>query len=184
MPNWCWNDVTITHDNSKVIERFVQGFNKGALFAEFIPCPIRRDKPDLSKFNLPRWEREFSEAMICSSEILDWSCDNWGTKWDTGKPQGDTLEIINPNRIHLIFATAWGHPIPIFDHWVDSGCQVRAEFSGSFSPVDAIYEDKIIKQLKEGGEGWEIVHLEKSRIDYSKFGLTSPASAEKGNQTE
>src|SRR5580704_2792543 len=136
MSTWCLNDVTITHDNPKIIERFVQGFNSEALFGEFIPIPRNLPVPapfDVSSHQhatdyVQRWDRHLHEEAMCWEKLVNWCMRNWGTKWDTGKGEGATMEVTYPNRIRLIFTTE-SHPISILDHWVDIGCQVYAEFS-------------------------------------------------------
>ena len=37
MPNWCINDVTVSHPDRKVIRRLIRGFKRGRLFSEFMP---------------------------------------------------------------------------------------------------------------------------------------------------
>jgi hypothetical protein len=94
MPNWCINDVTVSHQDRKVIRRLIRGFKRGRLFSEFIP-----------------------ERLM-----------EWGTAGDIGRGADSSLGIVDPHTIKLEFETRWAPPIPVFDFWVDIGCQVRGEF--------------------------------------------------------
>jgi hypothetical protein len=47
----------------------------------------------------------------------DWSCCNWGTKWNCSHP-----EILSEDNEHteICYATAWSPPIPIIDRLIDT----------------------------------------------------------------
>ena len=73
MPNWCQNTLTITGDNKPK-------YKKGdELFANYIPRPA-----DIGD----NW--------------YDWSCENWGVKWD---PE---IELVDDDQIS--FFSAWSAP--------------------------------------------------------------------------
>ena len=39
MPNWCNNNLTLTHSDPAMIQRAVTAYQEGKLLQEFIPCP-------------------------------------------------------------------------------------------------------------------------------------------------
>ena len=39
MPNWCDNNLFLTHDDPEIIKRAEDAFNRGELMTEFHPCP-------------------------------------------------------------------------------------------------------------------------------------------------
>lgn len=91
MPNWCSNDLTISGDNTS-IKQFVDdhqlnthedwGSDDG-LFSMKVPLP-----------DTENW--------------YEWSCDNWGTKWDVAE---FLYMDIDEDTITLQFETAWSPPI-------------------------------------------------------------------------
>ena len=87
MPNWCYNTLTLTHTDPTMIQRAVDGYNRGALFHEFVPCP---DNEDWYSFNNA----------------------NWGTKWDVGD-SGFTVEA-GATTVTMTFDTAWSPPVAFY----------------------------------------------------------------------
>jgi hypothetical protein len=126
MPNWCINDVTVSHQDRKVIRRLIRGFKRGRLFSEFIP-----------------------ERLM-----------EWGTAGDIGRGADSSLGIVDPHTIKLEFETRWAPPIPVFDFWVDIGCQVRGEFfQEPDGDLSGTYKNKRIEWAKplppiEGRDYW------------------------------
>jgi len=62
--------------------------------------------PDTSQFTSAEYDQKAMEAWY------DWSCKNWGTKWDISRDAriADNTSARNPSvRIH--FATAWAPPV-------------------------------------------------------------------------
>ena len=39
MPNWCMNNITVSHKSKKKMQRFVDAYNKGGLMNDFNPIP-------------------------------------------------------------------------------------------------------------------------------------------------
>jgi hypothetical protein len=149
MPDWCHNDITVTHEDPKVVRRFVLAFKKGKLFDEFIPCP-----KELLSIKSPCPNKRIAKRMIQQCGAPDWygwRLLNWGTKWDVGRPQGDGLSVVKPGKIHLSVDTAWSPPIAVFDYWVDIGCDVRAKFSEPANEVKGTYKNKFIAAKNDAG---------------------------------
>ena len=126
MPNWCINDVTVSHPDRKVIRRLIRGFKRGRLFSEFMPETL----------------------MEC------------GTAGDIGRGADSSLRTVDPHTIKLEFETRWAPPIPVFDFWVDIGCQVRGEFfQEPDGDLSGTYKNKRIEWAKplppiEGRDYW------------------------------
>jgi hypothetical protein len=122
-------DITITHEDPKVLRRLVRAFNKGRLFDEFIPCPYNLQEPR-------------------QKDWFEWLWINWGTEVDVGRPQGDRLNVVNNKRLKFALETTIGPPIPLLDHWVDMGCHVRAKYSEPECMECGVYKDKMISGEK------------------------------------
>lgn len=111
IPNWCYNTLTVTHEDPAQIQRFVNAAKQGRLFAEFVPLNENGD-----------WE--YGKAV-----------DMWGTKWDISETVFDSDE----NSSHGCFDTAWSPPIEFYDAIVEQGFGVDAlfvepgmEFAGTY----------------------------------------------------
>ena len=61
MPNWCANNLTIEHEDSAIVDRFVKAYERGNTCNEFIPKPEN-----------------------IGDGWWDFCVNNWGTKWDIG----------------------------------------------------------------------------------------------------
>ena len=75
----------------------------------------------------------------------DWSCANWGTKWDAYEVR---VQRLSDTSIYVMMETAWSPPIPIFEKLVELGFEVSAyyldegwNFIGQFECGEAFYFD-------------------------------------------
>ena len=89
MPNWCWNhlEVMCTKEHVAELQKFVEKSTKATKeefsFEGTLPCGDRED-----------W--------------YNWSCENWGTKWDACDSHVNESE---PQCFSVGFDTAWSPPI-------------------------------------------------------------------------
>lgn len=132
MPNWCVNQVHLTHEDPTMIARAIEGFEKGELLNTFIPCPEELndtikgfvgDKQDeleaqqarnIEKYGYPSWY-EFKVA-------------EWGTKWDIGGGYEGQLIRHDANYITLNFDSAWSPPIEAYAKLSELGFLVDAMY--------------------------------------------------------
>lgn len=142
MPNWCGNHLTLTHENPEMITRAITAFKQERLLNEFIPQPA--DTGD-------SW--------------YVWCVDNWGTKWDVGRKDGDGITSSDSNSVSFDFDSAWSPPIRAYEKLMQQGFDVHAtyyepgnNFVGEFDGSDDCYEipetadevaDEIPKHLDE-----------------------------------
>jgi hypothetical protein len=147
MPDFCLNNVTVTNNNPRVIERFVRAFDEVKLFDEFIPLP---DGLKDAEYTADEGEVKRRIKKFGAKDCHEWRTRNWGTKWDTGRILNNRLDIIEPGKIKITMETAWAPPIPVFDHWVDIGCHVRARYSYP-NEGTGTYDDKLITERSKGG---------------------------------
>jgi hypothetical protein len=108
MPNWCANNLTIEHEDSDMVDRFVKAYNEGNTCNEFIP------KPE----NL-------------GDGWWDWCINNWGIKWDIGC-ENDQAHGLKPtrvgNQVTVTFDSAWAPPLGLYKELDKLGFMVNATY--------------------------------------------------------
>ena len=121
MPNWCMNNLTVSHSDKAMVQKFADAYNTGAVCQQFIPMPEGED-----------W--------------YGWNVANWGTKWDFGrdknfddpaevKENGDKYEVtVSPN-------TAWSPPLDFYNHLVKLGYRIHASYFEPGMGFCGIYND-------------------------------------------
>ena len=155
MPNWCRNKLTVSHDDSAVLDRFVKAYNKGTVCKEFIPEP-----------------ENMGEGWY------NWRLNNWGTKWDIGADEGTEKEeryglkaTIVGNEASCSFDSAWSPPIGLYNELELLGFRVVATyfepgmaFCGQYIDGNNIYVEytnanMIPKQI------WDDYNLEEYQLE-------------------
>lgn len=106
MPNWCSNKLYISHNNTDMITRFIDAFNRDETCNEFIPMP---------------------EGYKESGEWYEWSIANWGTKWDIGAARGFCNRTKNCS-VECSFLSAWSPPIGLYEMLDNLGFRVCATY--------------------------------------------------------
>lgn len=163
MPNWCNNNLTLTHSDPDMIRRAAEAFNNGTLLNEFIPIPeeLMTGEEDFA-------DSEASQARIAKYGYRSWYdyCVNeWGTKWDISPYSQITSE--DATQMECSFDTAWSPPIQAYEKLVELGFEVSAlyyepgmNFCGGFETefgdnyydipgtVDAVY-DQIPSEIEQ-----------------------------------
>ena len=124
MPNWCNNTLTLTAASKKEAEELFQHLKKEddegwTFFSFFVPEDWDEDN----------WYWSRVEA--------------WGTKWDASIAD---VNWVSDTDVCLIFDTAWGPPIGVYEAAVEQGWGVHATyyepgmgFVGSFIDGDDEY---------------------------------------------
>jgi hypothetical protein len=101
MPNWCSNNLNLSHDNPDMISRAKKAFEENKFFKEFVPLPEKED------------------------DWYSWCCENWGTKWDVAN---GFVGLEAPKELELGFDTAWSPPIAFYKKMEDLGFTVFASY--------------------------------------------------------
>jgi hypothetical protein len=139
MPNWCNNNIELTHKDPAMLERAKAAFLDGKLLNEFIPLP-----KELEDTTSPA--RETNESLVAKyghSDWYSWCISNWGTKWDIS-PYG--CEIENGQLVGS-FDSPWGPPITAYEKLEELGFEVIAQyhepgmaFAGVYDGFDECYD--------------------------------------------
>ena len=132
MPNWCYNELTLTlNDGGK-------GLNVLQAFSGDEPFNKIRPNPD------GHWD-------------YNWSCENWGTKWDVQVIESHALTKRNGVwLISVTFDSAWSPPHNLYQYisdtypdveldayWEEPGCGQKGTYyahEGMFSNQVEDYE--------------------------------------------
>jgi len=99
MPNWCYNTLTVTHEDPAMMQRLFDAVKAERFFNEFVPNPGGE------------WE-------------YSWSLENWGTKWEANIGDID----LNDGEAQVWFDTAWSPPILFYEKLAQQGFKIDATF--------------------------------------------------------
>lgn len=119
MPNWCRNDVTISHEDPAMIQRMANAKDK--VLQEFYPCPqelldtVSPAPADVAKANIEKYG---------APDWYDWCVNNWGTKWDIGFDDLDVME--DGKTLTASFCSAWSPPIGAYHKLKELGFVINA----------------------------------------------------------
>ena len=108
MPNWCMNNLTISHADLAKVQEFADAYNSGETCQRFIPRPESVNNKDA--FAEDGW--------------YTWNVNHWGTKWDFGKDKLDDPLVVQDGLASISFDTAWSPPIQFYDRLVELGYNV------------------------------------------------------------
>ena len=132
MPNWCNNNLTLTHEDPAMILRAKEALDRGEFLSEFIPVP--QDLKDTVAGSMGEDQREAHEAQQKAnrekygySNWYDFCVAEWGTKWDVG---GDGQTDIHPDgkMLHTTFDSAWSPPVNAYVKLEELGFGVEAMY--------------------------------------------------------
>lgn len=121
MPNWCYNTLSVSHENPEMISKLVDAAKNDSLFDAFVPMP-----EELRNTTAPSPTNEELVAKYGASDWYSWSCNNWGTKWDCSDADASTVD---GKSATVFFNTAWSPPIPFYDALVQMGFSVEATYT-------------------------------------------------------
>lgn len=131
MPNWCNNELTISHADPAMMARFEAAFKEGRMLNEFIPVP-QELRDTLAGYAPEGYERELHEATEALNlkyfgykNWYDFCVNEWGTKWDVGGNDAYISEDFD-GSIHVSFESAWAPPVPAYEIMVEMGFKIKA----------------------------------------------------------
>ena len=146
MPNWCNNNLTLTHEDPAMILRAKEALDRGEFLSEFIPVPAdlqitsgylgngdeqkeleRKTAENVKKYGYGNW--------------YDYCVGEWGTKWDVG---GDGQTDIHPDgkMLHTTFDSAWAPPVNAYDKLTELGFGVNAMYYEGGMAYAGIYDSE------------------------------------------
>lgn len=132
MPNWCYNRVTIEHDDAEKIAKLLEAIKEKRFFNHIVPMPeamrntVSPSAPNHELLNL-----------YGASNWYDWSIAHWGTKWEA---RVEDIEE-DTNCLNLYFETAWGPPIQVYDAMLWQGFRVECFYTEEGMGFAGVYKD-------------------------------------------
>ena len=146
MPNWCNNNLTLTHEDPAMILRAKEALDRGEFLNEFIPVPESLqivagrvgsdEEPDQKEL-----ERRTAENLETHGygNWYDYCVNEWGTKWDVG---GDGIEpSVDGKTLTASFDSAWAPPCAAYEKLLGLGFTVRAYYYEGGMCYAGIWED-------------------------------------------
>jgi hypothetical protein len=175
MPNWCNNNLTLTHKDPAMILRAKEALDRGEFLQEFIPVPEALKivagsvgDPDEQK----ELERKTAEnrKKYGYGNWYDFCVGEWGTKWDVG---GDGQTDIHPDgrMLHTTFDSAWSPPVNAYDKLVELGFGVEAMYYEGGMAYAGTYSDGADEELNLEGMGADEIEQNYPELDEC-FGIS------------
>jgi hypothetical protein len=175
MPNWCNNNLTLTHEDPAMILRAKEALDRGEFLQEFIPVPEdlkivagsvgdgdeqkeleRKTAENREKYGYGNW--------------YDFCVGEWGTKWDVG---GDGQTDVHPDgrMLHTTFDSAWSPPVNAYDKLVELGFGVEAMYYEGGMGYAGSYSDGADEELNLDGMGADEIEQNYPELDEC-FGIS------------
>lgn len=141
MPNWCSNQMKLTHDNPAMMGKAVDNWNSGQFLEKFFPMPheFHVAMPSVEDFKLrthPEYWRKFEEmnkALLLKyfgyESWYEWRLSNWGIKWDIGQHMGDGPTQIDNGVMVVEFESPWGPPLTAYEKLSNLGYKIEAKYN-------------------------------------------------------
>ena len=129
MPNWCMNNLTVSHSDPAKLQEFVDAYNSGKTCEHYLPVPS-------GYYDDERW--------------YDWCIQNWGTKWDFGKREHDDPVAIEGNKVEVSFDTAWSPPVEFYQKLVELDYNIRGSYFEPGMSYCGIWDNGIDNYIEYG----------------------------------
>jgi hypothetical protein len=132
MPNWCLNNLYISHSDPAKLQEFVDAYNSGHTCEHYLPVPKKEDG-------------------TVFDDWYDWCINNWGTKWDFGRDEYYDPAKIEGGNVVVSFNTAWSPPIQFYEKLVELDYNVRGSYFEPGMAYCGIWDNGIDNYIEYGG---------------------------------
>lgn len=126
MPNWCNNNITISHPDRSKMESLVVAIKEGKFLNHIIPVP--EELKGTTAPNRDELSAEELRAKYGASDWYDFCTSRWGTKWDVDAYDPDAVVLDDTNTVSFGFDSAWAPPTGIYETMVEQGYSVQAQY--------------------------------------------------------
>ena len=179
MPNWCNNNLTLTHEDPAMIKRAADALERGEFLNEFIPVPADLQITAGSLGSGPEQlelERKTAENIekYGYGNWYDFCCGEWGTKWDVGS-DGTTDVHPDGKMLHTYFDSAWSPPINAYEKLVEMGFGVEAMYYEGGMCYAGTFSNGADEELNLEGMGADEIEQNYPELDEA-FGISESAA--------
>ena len=176
MPNWCSNNLTLTHEDPAMIQRAYDALERQEFLQEFIPVP-QELKDTVSGFHGDAEEQAKLEAQTRANidkfgygNWYDFCVGEWGTKWDVGE-QGASDIHPDGRMLHTSFDSAWSPPVNAYEKLEAMGFGVNAMFYEGGMGYAGTYSDGYDDTIELSGLSADDIERDYPEIDEC-FGIS------------
>lgn len=176
MPNWCSNNLVLTHEDPAMIQRAYDALERGEFLQEFIPVP-KELTDTVSGFHGDPEEQAKLEAQTKRNveqfgygNWYDYCVGEWGTKWDVGE-QGCSDVHPEGKMLHAHFDSAWSPPLSAYEKLEALGFGVEAMFYEGGMGFAGTYNDGCCDDIELEGMSADDVEREYPELDEC-FGIS------------
>lgn len=113
MPNWCNNEMTITHADPYTIQRAADAWNREEFFQDLIPMPKEIETKE-NGGQMPDW--------------WHWRIENWGVKWDLGAGKYNSDAEVRNGGFSVGFESPWSPPVEAYKKLLEMGFKIEAYY--------------------------------------------------------
>ena len=176
MPNWCSNNLILTHEDPAMIQRAYDALERQEFLNEFIPVP-QELKDTVSGFHGDPEEQAKLEAQTRANidkfgygNWYDFCVGEWGTKWDVGE-QGASDIHPDGKMLHTSFDSAWSPPVSAYEKLEAMGFGVEAMFYEGGMGYAGTYSDGYDDTIELSGMSADDIEREYPELDEC-FGIS------------
>jgi len=130
MPNWCDNNLYISHPDKKMMKKALTAWNKGKFLSTLVPEPDYKTvkvKPTFDSSHITG--KPQPEFVNPDQAWWDWRVQNWGTKWDIGwEDYQDKAELNGDHSMFVNFQSAWSPPTDAYAKLIEMGYSIKAYY--------------------------------------------------------
>ncbi len=133
MPNWCNNNVTISHADSAKMEALASAVREGKFCNHVIPVPKELTETVAGHLGeeyaqeLNQFKMQLNQKYFGATDWYGFCTSRWGTKWDVDAYDPESVKVVN-NTIEFGFDSAWSPPMGIYEALVEDGFEVVAYY--------------------------------------------------------
>lgn len=140
MPNWCDNNLYLTHEDPEMLKKAVDAWESSNFLATLVPepdytvTPVSKCFPHIDA-QYAKTEEEKEKALLNEPTIRedawwDWRIQNWGTKWDIGfdADRDNHAQMISDKTMFVYFDSAWSPPTGAYEKLAELGYSIRAYY--------------------------------------------------------
>lgn len=157
MPNWCNNNITISHTDRSKVEALAEAVKAGD-FCKFV-IPVPKELTDTVAGHmgedyaqeLNQFKMELNKKYFGAADWYDFCTSRWGTKWDVDAYDPADVAVDQYNSISFGFDSAWSPPVGVYEALVEQGFTVEAMYYEPGMAYCGVWQDGCDDHYDIGG---------------------------------